>query len=132
MITGINHITFAVRDLSSSIHFYRDLLGMKLHVFWDTGAYLTAGNTWICLSLGEPEPAKDYTHVAFSISENALTELRAKRSEAGVEEWKQNTSEGDSLYLLDPNGHRLELHCGTLETRLVELKKSPYKGLVWC
>ena len=132
MITGINHITFAVRDLSSSIHFYRDLLGMKLHVFWDTGAYLTARNTWICLSLGEPEPAKDYTHVAFSISENALTELRAKRSEAGVEEWKQNTSEGDSLYLLDPNGHRLELHCGTLETRLVELKKSPYKGLVWC
>jgi len=43
MISGINHITFSVRDLSSSIEFYRDLLGMRLHVYWETGAYLTAG-----------------------------------------------------------------------------------------
>ncbi|WP_054914221.1 fosfomycin resistance glutathione transferase [Pseudomonas sp. NBRC 111127] len=132
MITGINHITFSVSDLDSSIQFYRGFLGMKLHVLWDTGAYLTAGDTWLCLSLGEPDPAKDYTHVAFSISENALSELRAKRGEMGFKEWKQNTSEGESLYLLDPNGHRLELHCGTLATRLAELENSPYKGLVWC
>lgn len=132
MISGVNHITFAVRDLSSSIQFYRDLLGMKLHVFWDTGAYLTAGDTWLCLSVGEPEPARDYTHVAFSIGVKALTEFRAKLNEVGVEEWKQNTSEGDSLYLLDPDGHRIELHSGTLTTRLTELEKAPYKGLVWC
>jgi len=132
MITGINHITFSVKDLNSSIEFYRDVLGMKLHVYWDSGAYLTAGGTWLCLSLGEPAPANDYTHVAFSVSEKALSELRAKRKEIGFEEWKQNTSEGESLYILDPNGHRLELHCGTLENRLAELGKSPYKGLVWC
>ena len=35
MITGINHITFSVRDLSSSIEFYCDLLGMGLHVTWE-------------------------------------------------------------------------------------------------
>lgn len=61
MITSINHITFSARDLNESITFYRDFLGMKLHVFWDTGAYLTAGETWLCLSLGEPKPAMDYT-----------------------------------------------------------------------
>jgi len=132
MITGTNHITFSVRELESSIQFYRDFLGMKLHVFWDTGAYLTAGDTWLCLSLGEPEPATDYTHVAFSVSERTISELRTKLGQAGIEEWKQNTSEGDSLYLFDPNGHRLELHCGTLATRLAELKKFPYKGVVWC
>ncbi|MBP59523.1 MULTISPECIES: VOC family protein [Idiomarina] len=128
MITGINHITFAVRDLSSSIQFYSDSLGMKLYAFWDIGAYLTVEDTWVCLSLGEPEPAKDYTHVVFSMSENALAELRSKRSELGVEEWKQNTSESDLLYLLDPNGHRFELHYDILATRLAELEK----GLVWC
>jgi len=132
MITGINHITLSVKDLNSSIEFYRDVLGMNLHVYWDSGAYLTAGDTWLCLSLGEPEPANDYTHVAFSVGERALSDLRAKRKETGLEEWKQNTSEGESLYLLDPNGHRLELHYGTLATRLAELEKSPYKGLVWC
>ncbi|WGK62283.1 fosfomycin resistance glutathione transferase [Halopseudomonas sp. SMJS2] len=131
MITGINHITFAVRNLSSSIEFYRDLLGMKLHVTWDEGAYLTAGDTWICLSVGEPEPANDYTHVAFSIGESELAELHARLQQAEIKEWKQNTSEGGSLYLLDPNGHRIELHCGTLATRLAGLEQSPYKGLVW-
>ncbi|WP_193075413.1 fosfomycin resistance glutathione transferase FosK [Pseudomonas sp. FME51] len=132
MITGINHITFSVRDLSSSIEFYCDLLGMRLHVTWEAGAYLTAGDTWICLSVGEPKPANDYTHVAFSVGERELVELHARLKQAGVEEWKQNTSEGNSVYLLDPNGHRIELHCGTLATRLAELEKSPYKGLVWC
>ncbi len=132
MITGINHITLTVRSLDSSIEFYRDLLGMKLHVFWDTGAYLSPGDGWLCLSLGEPEPAGDYTHIAFSVGEKELTELRDQLKQAKVTEWKQNTSEGDSLYLLDPNGHRLELHSGTLETRLAALEKSPYSGLVWC
>lgn len=132
MITAINHITFSVRDLNESIAFYRDFLGMKLHVFWDTGAYLTAGENWLCLSLGEPKPAMDYTHLAFSVSAQALAELRTQLKQAGVTEWQQNTSEGDSLYILDPNGHRLELHCGSLQTRLAALQKSPYKGLVWC
>lgn len=132
MITGTNHITFSVRNLNNSIKFYRDLLGMELHVFWDTGAYLTAGDTWLCLSLGEPVPANDYTHVAFSIAENELSELRTRLQSAGVEEWKKNTSEGDSMYIFDPNGHRLELHCGSLSSRLAELESSPYQGLVWC
>lgn len=132
MITGTNHITFSVADLNSSIGFYRDLLGMKLHVFWDTGAYLTAGDTWLCLSVGRPRPADDYTHIAFSISEKEFLELRPRLQQAGVKVWKQNSSEGKSLYLLDPNGHRLELHCGSLATRLAELEKAPYKGFVWC
>jgi glutathione S-transferase fosA5 len=132
MITGINHITFNVRNLDNSLGFYRDLLGMKLHVFWDTGAYLTAGDTWLCLSLGAAESANDYTHVAFSVGQEEISELRARLATHRVEEWKSNTSEGDSVYVLDPDGHRLELHCGTLATRLAQLKESPYKGLVWC
>ncbi|KAA0693256.1 fosfomycin resistance glutathione transferase [Halopseudomonas laoshanensis] len=132
MVTGINHITFSVADLSSSIWFYRDLLEMKLHVVWDSGAYLTAGDTWLCLSVGTTEPSTDYTHVAFNISEIQLSALRNRLQQEGVEEWKQNTSEGDSVYILDPNGHRLELHCGTLETRLAKLRDTPYAGLVWC
>jgi len=131
MITGINHITLSVSDLDKSLLFYRDLLKMKLHVRWNRGAYLTAGDIWICLGLGAPDPARDYTHVAFSVGEEQLATLRIGLCQAGIKEWKQNTSEGDSLYLLDPDGHRLELHCGTLATRLAELKRAPYEGLIW-
>src|SRR5690606_26840389 len=116
MITGTNHITFSVRDLNSSIEFYRDLLGMKLHVVWEAGAYLTAGETWICLSVGEPKPANDYTHVAFSVGEGELSQLHARLKQARVEEWKQNTSEGNSVYLLDPTGHPIGRLCGTWAT----------------
>ncbi|WP_304640711.1 fosfomycin resistance glutathione transferase [Pseudomonas sp.] len=132
MITDINHVTFSVADLNPSIEFYRDLLGMKLHVFWDTGAYLTAGDTWLCLSVGVPQPADDYTHIAFNVREEEFHEVCARLREARVVEWKKNSSEGESIYLLDPNGHRLEIHCGTLATRLAELAKNPYDGLVWC
>lgn len=131
MIDGINHVTFSVSSLAVSLQFYRNWLGMQLHVSWDTGAYLTAGETWICLSLGKPKPANDYTHVAFTLSEQVLRELRTRLPALGVEQWQQNSSEGDSLYILDPDGHRLELHCGCLATRLAALQQKPYKGLIW-
>ncbi|HEX5514181.1 MAG TPA: glutathione transferase, partial [Gammaproteobacteria bacterium] len=43
--------------------------------------------------------------------------------------WKDNKSEGDSLYFLDPDGHKLEIHVGDLESRLAALREKPYEGL---
>ena len=43
--------------------------------------------------------------------------------------WKNNTSEGASLYFLDPNGHKLEIHAATLETRLEATKEQPYEEM---
>ena len=40
--------------------------------------------------------------------------------------WKDNRSEGDSLYFLDPDGHRLELHAGSLASRL-----DHYRARAW-
>ncbi len=41
MLRGVNHITIAVTDLNRSLAFYTELLGMKAHVRWDSGAYLS-------------------------------------------------------------------------------------------
>jgi catechol 2,3-dioxygenase-like lactoylglutathione lyase family enzyme len=51
MLTGLNHLTLAVRDLPRSIAFYRDLLHFHLDAKWDTGAYLHLGDLWLCLTL---------------------------------------------------------------------------------
>ncbi|TMP28375.1 hypothetical protein CWB99_11700 [Pseudoalteromonas rubra] len=63
MITGLNHITLAVSDLQQSIHFYMDVLGFTGHVKWETGAYLSVGELWLCLSSDTPCPKTDYTHL---------------------------------------------------------------------
>lgn len=131
MLKGLNHITIAVRNLEQSLLFYCDLLGMKAHVRWDKGAYLSLGNLWFCLSCDEVSPAKDYSHLAFDIAEADFPAFVTKLRQSGVTEWKQNKSEGDSLYLLDPDGHKLEVHTGNLQSRLESLKQAPYTGLVW-
>jgi catechol 2,3-dioxygenase-like lactoylglutathione lyase family enzyme len=119
-ITGLNHITLAVHDLEGSIAFYRDLLGCKLRAHWPDGAYLEAGTLWLCLSrddAAEPGARADYTHLAFSVDATDFAAL-GDRIRAACPIWKENRSEGDSLYFLDPDGHKLELHIGSLATRL--------------
>ena len=43
--------------------------------------------------------------------------------------WKDNRSEGASLYFLDPDGHRLELHVGTLASRLAHYSADASSGV---
>ncbi len=131
MLTGLNHLTIAVSELTPSLAFYTELLGMTAHVRWQTGAYLSLDQLWFCLSLDQPAPAQDYSHIAFAIAEENFGPFAAKLREAGVPEWKQNRSEGASIYFCDPDGHKLEAHSGTLQSRLAALQDAPYADLVW-
>ncbi|MBE3025863.1 fosfomycin resistance glutathione transferase [Janthinobacterium sp. GW458P] len=133
MLTGLNHLTLSVRDLARGIAFYRDLLGLRLHARWDGGAYLSAGDLWLCLSLdaGAAISAGGYTHYALSISQQDFPALAARLRAAGVTEWQQNRSAGDSVYFLDPDGHQLEAHAGSLAQRLATCRAAPYQGMVF-
>lgn len=128
---GFNHLTLSVADLDASLEFYGGLLGFKGEVRWNTGAYLSYGNCWLCLSLGKAKPSQDYTHFAFTYDSDAMTQIQQKAVFMAVRQWQSNNSEGDSLYIEDPDGHKLELHSGSLATRLNSLKVKPYDGLEW-
>jgi hypothetical protein len=54
MIKGLNHITFAVKNLEKSFEFYKDILGLTPVAKWKNGAYFTAGGTWIALNKTQP------------------------------------------------------------------------------
>jgi catechol 2,3-dioxygenase-like lactoylglutathione lyase family enzyme/GNAT superfamily N-acetyltransferase len=129
MITGLNHITFAVKDLEKSFYFYKDILGFQPLMKHSKGAYFLAGDCWFCLDL-DPNTRlgvlPEYTHFAFSISEIDFEKmsLQIKNSHAPV--WKENISEGDSLYFLDPDGHKLEMHVGDWKSRIEAVKKKPW------
>jgi catechol 2,3-dioxygenase-like lactoylglutathione lyase family enzyme len=132
MVHGLNHITITTSNIDRSMKFYCEILGFKPHVKWEGGAYLTAGNDWVCLSIDTVAPAGDYSHIAFSISQPDLEALKVVAKDRGIEEWKENGSEGDSMYILDPDGHKVELHVGSLQSRLESLRVKPYKNMIWC
>lgn len=132
MLSGFNHLTLAVTDLDRSVGFYRELLQLRLEAKWDSGAYLSLPGLWLCLSLDsarKTEPAADYTHYAFSIDAGNFPLLMARLNAAQVTPWRDNRSEGDSCYFLDPDGHKLEVHVGDLASRLKACRQAPYAGM---
>ena len=128
LITGLNHLTIAVSDLSRSFDFYVEVLGFEPQGLWNEGAYLSAGDLWLCLILENAIPAKDYTHYAFSVNDIDFASSVRKLEDYGSTCWKNNVSEGSSHYFLDPDGHKLEIHCGDLKSRLKAVELKPYSG----
>lgn len=132
MLSGLNHLTLAVSDLSRSVHFYQSLLGLRLHARWDHGAYLSAGEFWLCLSRDSNRAGifgADYTHYAFTVAGSDFAVFVQAMHKAGVVEWKANHSEGASFYFLDPDGHQLEAHVGDLASRLQACRDRSYAGM---
>ncbi|EOQ66100.1 fosfomycin resistance glutathione transferase FosLL [Acinetobacter pittii] len=130
-LSGLNHLTISVENVDRSFSFYKDVLGFTPRAKWNKGAYLSLGELWLCLSLDEVSISSDYTHYCFSISEDDIDEFRQKIKLMNIHEWKNNQSEGESIYFLDPDGHKLEVHVGTLSSRLQSCKKNPYEGMVF-
>ena len=129
MLTGLNHITIATDDLEKSFQFYTEFLGMTPHAKWDAGAYLSLGSLWFCLNVDKSAPAKDYSHIAFSIASDEFEAMQQSLEKKGIRKWQENHSEGDSLYLLDPDGHKLEIHVGDMQSRIASMTPEKYQGL---
>jgi catechol 2,3-dioxygenase-like lactoylglutathione lyase family enzyme len=132
MITGVNHLTLSIRDVEESFHFYNAVLGFRPLAKWPKGAYLLAGDLWIALVLDDrlrAAPLAEYSHIAFSVAPNDFEALKHRIEESGAAIWQQNWTEGDSVYFLDPNGHKLEVHSSTLEARIASAKANPWEGL---
>jgi catechol 2,3-dioxygenase-like lactoylglutathione lyase family enzyme len=134
MVTGLNHVTFSVNDLDRAFGFYTDVLGLKQVARWYKGAYLAAGDLWLCLSLEKDIPNHplnhSYDHIAFSVSEKDFQSLCSRIVDAGAELWPENHSDGDSLYFRDPDGHKLEIHVTDLKSRVEALKQHPPRDLI--
>ena len=132
MITGVNHLTLAVRDIAASFAFYRDVLGCRPLARWPQGAYLLAGDLWLALVVdpaARAAPLPEYTHVAFSVPPERFAALADRIRASGALEWQQNWTEGESLYFLDPDGHKLEIHASDLAARLRSARERPWAGL---
>jgi catechol 2,3-dioxygenase-like lactoylglutathione lyase family enzyme len=132
MITGINHVTLSVKSVDESFAFYTRTLGLTPVARWPKGAYLLAGDLWLALVLDtevRPGPLPEYTHLAFSVPQQDFKTLSDRVRASGATIWQDNWTEGDSLYFLDPNGHKLEIHTSNLARRLQAARQDPWEGL---
>jgi catechol 2,3-dioxygenase-like lactoylglutathione lyase family enzyme len=125
MIRGINHITLSVRSLIQSFEFYESVLGFKPIMRNSKSAYFLAGDLWFCIEQDENVrelELPEYSHIAFAADQNDFAEICARIIKSGAKIFKENVSEGDSIYFVDPNGHKLEVHVGDLQARLAKYR----------
>ena len=125
---GINHLAMATGDIDKTIHFWRDLLGMRLvagvgrpgyrHYFFEISENdLIAFFEWPGVESvaekdhGEPVSGPFiFDHVSFGVeTEDDLWELKDKLAAAGVEV-SEVIDHGfiHSIYAFDPNGIPIE------------------------
>lgn len=128
MITGVNHLTFSVSDLDESVSFYTEVLGFRSVSRKDGEAHLRSGNARVILILDSSVrdgALPEYTHAAFSVSAGDFDVMSERIKRSGAHIWQENSTPGDSLYFLDPDGHKPEIHVSSLEFRIEAGRRGP-------
>ena len=125
MIRSINHICYSVSNLNESIYFYKDILCGDLLLIGETTAYFDIGGLWVALNEEKDIPRNEiqysYTHTAFTIDESEYNSWYRwlKKNNVNILEGRtRDLRDKQSIYFTDPDGHKLELHTGTLENRM--------------
>jgi len=116
-LEGLDHVGLAVSDVARSVLWYREVLGLE-RVYEDAwGGYpavLVSRGTGVALfpSRGAPIEAATFDslpHVGFRASRAGFEAAKAELVAAGVEFRERDHKVAWSIYILDPDGHLIEI-----------------------
>jgi len=132
MINGINHITISVKNIDKAFLFYKNIIGLKPIMKSGRSAYFLAGKIWIALDQRDDfTVSKNYSHICFNVEKRQYKKFIKKIKENEIEEWQKNETEGESLYILDDSGNKLEIHYSKLKDRIKYGKKHFRNNVKW-
>lgn len=128
MIESISHVTFIVKDIDRTAHFFRTIFDAE-EVYDGAGKnysisyekFFVVGGIWVAVMAGEPQSERSYNHVAFKVSDADFDVYLSRIKQHGLEMTpgrKRVEGEARSIYFYDYDNHLFELHTGTLSERI--------------
>lgn len=121
-VIELGHVSLFVRDLESSVGFYRDILGLRETgrgkngriVFLSAGAHHHDVSIELARADAQPLPAgaPGLYHVAFCVggSRAALEAARGDAEQAGLVPFGEAGGTTPCFCVKDPDGHTVELY----------------------
>ena len=115
-IDNLDHVAIRVRDKSTSISWYQDVLGLKLYEVDEWGewpVFLMTGTTGIALlpklEVSQEKLPVEVDHFAFGIEPAELKKAIDSFEKQGIEYIFKDHTHYHSVYLTDPDNHTVEL-----------------------
>jgi catechol 2,3-dioxygenase-like lactoylglutathione lyase family enzyme len=118
---NIDHVAVSVSDLNVSIEWYQHVLGLKRQYAdaWEGPPIMLCAED-SCLALFQTESKAPISrldhqtipqiwHVAFKVDRQAFNEAQRRLDELGILFRFADHDICHSIYLLDPDGHQIEL-----------------------
>lgn len=111
VIYGLGHLLLQTTELAAAERFYLDFLGLTVRKREDfrDGRPLIVTHQGLGLTTGRPEGGNPVEHIAFRARN--LPEIARRAAERGVTivSGPEPSGYGFSLYLLDPDGNKIEM-----------------------
>ena len=113
-VTGINHVVLHVADLERSKRFYIDALGFADRNISDgpptmRASFLRCGMQGLDLFeiSGDAHGGQEMNHMALNVAADDLDQLVTLLTAAGIDASERTPR--NSVFISDPDGHRLEM-----------------------
>jgi catechol 2,3-dioxygenase-like lactoylglutathione lyase family enzyme len=116
----IDHVAITVADVARSLAWYRDVLGLERRheeAWGDVPTMVCAGETCVALFPSDaPDPKSIDTratvsmrHIVFRVDRENLEAAQQRFRERGIEFEPADHGIAQSVYISDPDGHRIEI-----------------------
>ena len=109
-ISGLDHVVLHCRDTARSRAFYTDILGMAVRAESEDYVFLTCGAQVMALFRAEhglPSRRLEMDHLAFTVK-GGYEDTLARLGALGIEV-ETRADDRRCIYLIDPDGHRIQI-----------------------